>query len=98
MSDTPRNSQRQVTPPDLRRAGVAFFRELGGWAFDVFDELNGLCFDSRLKPRPIVWGLTAHGKALGHYSPRAGLITLHTSLIRPSGNPWRPPSLPRDRL
>ncbi len=98
MNDTRRNSEQRVTPPELRQAGVAFFRELGGWAFDVFDELNGLCFDGRLKPRPIVWGLTPHGKALGYYSSRDGLITLHTSLVRPSGDAWRLRSLLGERF
>jgi hypothetical protein len=87
------HSEQCVTPLELRQAGAAFFGELGAWAFDAFDELNTLCFGGRLQPRPILWGLTPHGRALGFYSPRDGHITLHTSLIRPSGNAWRMRSL-----
>ena len=97
MGDMCRNFQHQVTAPALRQAGVAFFGELGGWAFDAFDELNALCFGGRLEPRPIVWGLTPHGKALGYYSGSDGLITLHTSLVRPSGDAWRIRSLLGER-
>jgi hypothetical protein len=91
------HSQHKVTP-ELRRAGAAFFGKLGTWAFDTFDELNALCFDGCLKPRPILWGLTPHGYALGFYSSGDGHITLHTSLIRPSGNAWGKRSLLGERF
>jgi hypothetical protein len=88
-----RNLEHEVTPRELRRAGAAFFGELGAWVFDTFDELNVLCFDGCLQPRPILWGLTPHGRSLGFYNPRDGHITLHTSLIQPRGDAWRIRSL-----
>jgi hypothetical protein len=72
----------------LRQAEVLFFDELGAWAHDTFARLNAVCFGGLLTPRPILWGLTPHGRSLGYYSPGSRRIVLHESLIRPSGNAW----------
>jgi hypothetical protein len=73
----------------MREAGVAFFGELGAWAYDEWARLNELYFEGRNEAGPIIWGLTPHGKRLGHYQPERNEIVLHTSLVTPSdGTAW----------
>jgi hypothetical protein len=73
----------------MREAGVAFFGELGAWAYDEWARLNELYFEDRNEAGPIIWGLTPHGAKLGHYNPERNEIVLHTSLVTPSdGAAW----------
>ncbi len=57
----------------------------GVWAYDTWQRLNIEYFDETLTVGGIFWGLTPHGHTLGFYSPWRNSITLHTSLVRPSG-------------
>jgi hypothetical protein len=77
----------------LRQAEVLFFDGLGAWAHDTFARLNEACFGGLLTPRPVLWGLTPHGRSLGYYHAGSRRIVLHESLIRPSGDAWGQASL-----
>lgn len=71
----------------LKRAAELYWERWGSWLYDTFDELNTLYWQGRLKPFPLLWGLTGHGAALGLCSRDA--ITLHPSLVQPvTRNPW----------
>jgi hypothetical protein len=72
----------------LRKAAEISDWGHGRWAYDSWSKLNDQLFDGRLKVGGIFWGLTPHGGSLGYYSPDRNAITLHTSLVMSSANPW----------
>jgi len=71
-------------------ASVTYAGDLGTWLYDTWASHNQAYFDGRLRPCGIVWGITPHGHALGHYQFALNVITLHTNLImeQESINPW----------
>jgi hypothetical protein len=71
----------------LIAASREFFGELGEWAQQTWADHNVAYFGGALRPLPILWGLTPHGRALGFYR-RAQNITLHLSLVREQSNAW----------
>jgi len=73
-----------------KAASVTYSSDLGTWLYDTWANHNQACFDGRLTPCGIVWGITAHGGSLGHYSWALNVITLHTNLImhREKLDPW----------
>lgn len=76
-----------ITKSD-RAALENLWGEAGEWIADTWTALNDKHFGGRLKYGGIVWGLTPHGRSLGHTSP-AGRITLHPALLDPAGSdPW----------
>lgn len=61
----------------------------GRWAYETWERLSILYFESTLEPGPISWNLTPHGRSLGYYEFWRNAITLHTSLLAPrSMDPW----------
>jgi len=75
---------------EMRVASEALWPGVGSWAYDVWADHNDRYFDNALEPAAIVWGLTPHGHALGscsHSQPTR--ITMHTSLLQPSGDAWK---------
>jgi hypothetical protein len=73
---------------DLREAQNALWGQAGAWAYDTWHQHNAALFSGELEYAGIVWGLTPHGALLGHTSP-SGRVTLHPSLVDPSGErPW----------
>lgn len=73
-----------------KAAAETFFGELGAWAYDEWQRLNELYFEGQNEVGPIIWGLTPHGKNLGHYRASRNEIVLHPSLVSPSSEqPWR---------
>jgi len=73
----------------LRAAAIASYPSIkevgniGGWAYDTWAAHNQQYFDGMLNPCSIIWGLTAHGHALGFYNSWLNRITLHESLVDP---------------
>ncbi len=76
----------------LRAAGVATYQDLGAWTYDSYAEINHRYFDNAVSLNAIQWGITPYGRLLGFYHPLFDTITLHQSLLEPSGygsgNPW----------
>lgn len=89
---TERNPIQEVTPrtfDELRTAGEAFFPGLGAWSYDKWADLNESYYFGKLKPGPILWGLTPHGHRLGSCSHDGNCtITLHTSLFGSRTDAW----------
>src|SRR5215469_2623821 len=73
----------------------------GRWAYRAFDAINSSFFDGRL-PRPLIqWALTAHGRCLGMTAIKPDelsrpVITLHPSIMVPSGTGLRDETGPWD--
>lgn len=78
-------------------AGISDFG-YGVWAYDTWQQLNAQYFDRQLIVGGIFWGLTPHGNSLGFYSSWRNSITLHTSLVKPSGAAWGIPTLLGERF
>ena len=73
----------------LRGAAAVIWPTCGAWIYDAWADLNQKCFDDKLHPIGLMFGLTPHGKALAFYRPDDKTITLHTSLLQPrSKSPW----------
>jgi hypothetical protein len=81
-----------ITRPD-RAALENLWGEAGAWAADTWTRLNADHFNGRLRYHGIVFGLTPHGRNLGH-THHDGRITLHPSLLDPRQRAW----MIRDRL
>lgn len=80
--------EHSITPAAIRQAIETIYPGIGAWVCDEFESHSQKYFDGRLELRPILFGLTPHGKALGFYRVGAGHITLHTSLLKPAGRAW----------
>ena len=86
---TPHEMLQQDTLSILRQAAeIADPGGYGAWAYDTWAEHNAAFFNGELRPGGIAWGLTCWGDALGQYEPWRDMITLHSSLVHPSGNAW----------
>jgi hypothetical protein len=57
------------THADYRLAAEVLWGEAGAWAVDEYQRLNGLYFEGKLPPVPVVIGLTAFGRCLGLTRP-----------------------------
>lgn len=62
--------------------------EAGTWAAETWTSHNAAYFGGQLHYHGAVFGLTPHGRRLGHTSRTSGRITLHPSLLDPQGNAW----------
>ena len=77
-----------ITRPD-RAALENLWGDAGAWVADTWTEHNRAHFDGRLRYHGVVFGLTPHGDHLGHTWSSSRRITLHPSLLDPSGeDPW----------
>lgn len=72
----------------LREASELSHPGYGAWLFDTWESHNQQYFNGQLMVIPIIWGLTPHGQKLGLFDSYPRRITLHLSLLRPSGNAW----------
>jgi len=72
----------------LRDAAEVLWPGVGAWVHDEWQKHNQQYWDGRLECGGIVFGLTPHGRSLGCYESIPNRITLHTSLLVPSGNAW----------
>jgi len=67
---------------------------VGTWTADTWTHLNTTYFGGKAKYHGVTWGLTPHGKRLGHTwvddggAGVLGRITLHPALLDPRGNAW----------
>lgn len=77
----------------LKQASEITFGQYGIWLFDTWQSHNERYFDNQLDVIPLTFGLLPHGAKLGVYHNRADdgydLITLHHSLLNPTGNAWQ---------
>lgn len=71
-----------------RQAQELLWGKAGAWAYDTFEELNEQYFADEVPMRGVVWGLTPHGRNLGHCW-QSGRITLHPALLDPRSDAWR---------
>ncbi len=69
----------------LESAAEILWPSYGAWAYKEWRRLNKLCFAGELSPVRILWGLTPHGRSLGHYRAEDHTITLHLSLVANGG-------------
>jgi hypothetical protein len=70
-----------------REAQRILWGDAGVWAHETFCMLNAQYFADEIPHSGIVWGLTAHGRKLGHCHCD-GRITLHPALLDPKSNAW----------
>ena len=82
--------RKQPLTIDDRHALEQLWADAGTWIADTWTRLNAQCFDDAVPYAGVVWGLTPHGRNLGHCSP-TGRITLHPALLNPQSNAWGTP-------
>lgn len=82
------HAEHSVTPAAIRQAIETIYPGIGAWVCDEFESHSQKYFDGRLELRPILFGLTPHGKNMGHYRPDVRHIMLHSSLLKPKGRAW----------
>jgi hypothetical protein len=82
-----------ITKAD-RAALENLWGDAGAWAADSWTRLNADHFGGRLVYHGVVWGLTPHGRGLGHTNSESMRITLHPALLDPRDRAWGM----RDRL
>ncbi len=70
---------------DDRFALEHLWGDAGAWVADTWPRLNAHCFANEAPYHGVVWGLTPHGKSLGHTS-HSGRITLHPALLNPKSD------------
>jgi hypothetical protein len=74
----------------LRTATNLTFPRWGAWLYDTWKSHNETYFDGQLKVIPLYFGILPHGAKLGLYHsgdyPR---ISIHQSLLDPSGDAWQ---------
>ena len=82
------HAEHSVTTDSVRTAIETIYGQVGEWVCDEFLAHSEDYFNGELALRPILFGLTPHGRTLGFYRVSNGHITLHTSLLEPRGRAW----------
>lgn len=72
----------------LRDAARLIYPGVGGQLYDWWETINEAHFGRQMTPPGIQFGLTPHGKNYGAWRGYEHTITLHRSLLDPSGDAW----------